>query len=125
MKLPKVSQSITNYEIGQLFKILLQMHKDSYIDMKDIKVEFFDDWDFYKISVFRWSKCSSGCGNKQYRDDLWEKHKTDIMDLFDMKTEPSVSWRWKTESVYCGQEIETEENGIIPGMTFFIEADVQ
>ena len=124
MKLPKVSQS-KYYEIGELFKVLLKLHKDSYVDIKDINVEYFDAWDFYKISVFRWSKCSSGCGTKQYRDDLWEKHKTDIMELFDMKTEPSVSWRWKNDSVYYGQEIETEETGNIPGMTFLIEADVK
>lgn len=122
MKLPRVGQNKT-YEIGQLIKVLLQLHKDCYIDSKDIEVEYFDSWDFYKVSVFRWSKCSHGCGTKDFRDGLWEKHKTDIVELFDMKTEPNVSWRWKHDSCYTGQEIETEENGSIPGMTFFIQSE--
>jgi hypothetical protein len=122
MKLPKSTQNKT-YEIGQLFKVLLQLHKDSYIDTKDIEVEYFDSWDFYKVSVFRWSQCSHGCGTKDFRDGLWEKRKKDILELFDMKTEPNVSWRWKHDYCYTGQEIETEENGSIPGMTFFIQCE--
>lgn len=122
MKLPKVGQNKT-YEIGQLIKVLLQLHKDSYIDTNDIEVEYFNSWDFYKVSVFRWSQCSHGCGTKDIRDKLWEMHKNDIEELFDMKTEPNVSWRWKHDYCYTGQEIETEENGSIPGMTFFIQCE--
>ena len=122
MKLPKVAEN-KKYDIGQLIKILLQIHKDCYINITDIEVEYFDSWDFYKVSVYRWSKCSHGCGTKDFRDGLWEKYKTDISELFDMKTEPSVSWRWKNDSCYYDQEIETEENGSIPGMTFFIQCE--
>ena len=122
MKLPKVTEN-KKYDIGQLIKILLQIHKDCYIDIKDIEVEYFDSWDFYKVSVFRWSKCGSGCGTKEYRGNLWENQKTDITELFDMKTEPNVSWRWKNDSVYNGVEIETEEHGSIPGVTFFIKCE--
>lgn len=122
MKLPKVGQNKT-YEIGQLIKILLQIHKDSYVDINDIDVEYYDCWDFYKVSVFRWSKCSSGCGTKDSRDKLWEKHKTDISELFDMKMKPNESWRWKNYSCYNGVDIETEENGSVTGITYYIQCE--
>ena len=122
MKLPKFPQR-KNYEVGQLIKILLDLHKDVYIDINDIEVEHYDIWNFYKVSIYRWSTCSAGCGTKEYRDELWEKHKQAFSELFDMYTEPQFSWRWKSDSCYSSMKIETEENGSIPGITFFIKTE--
>jgi hypothetical protein len=120
--LPKTFEHKT-YEIGQLIKVLLSLHKDVCLDQKDIEVEYFDAWDFYKVSIFRWSKNSNGCGTKEYRDKLWESHKTAMTELFEMRMSSQVSWRWKSHTAYVNEDIETKENGSIPGITFFIKAE--
>jgi hypothetical protein len=89
------------------------------IDLSDIEIEYYNSWDFYKISIYRWSKCSSGCGTKEYRDELWKEHIKAFTELFEMKCPPQIAWRFKTDTNYYGLEIETNKN-IIPGFTFFV-----
>jgi len=123
MKLPKVCENKT-YELCHLIKWLMAVHKNIYLDVNNIKVEYFDSWKFYKVSIFRWSKCGAGCGDKQYRNNLWEKHKLAFSELFDMYSDPSVTWKTLHECYYLepNQKFEVT-NGIIPGITFFVKIE--
>ncbi len=119
MKLPKVTQNKL-YDIKRLTTVMLSLHKDVVIDLTNVEIEYYETWDFYKISIFRWSKCSSGCGTKEYRDELWKEHVKTFIELFEMKYPPKIAWRFKTDTVYYDLEIETTKNNIIPGFTFFV-----
>lgn len=119
MHLPKVTQR-KNYEIGKLVQLLMNIHKDIYLNLNDIEVEYYDSWDFYKVSIFRYSECGAGKGNEEYRDLLWENTQDGMLDLFDMKLLPDFTWRWKSHPIYMNREIETLETGAIPGVTYWI-----
>lgn len=121
MHLPKVREC-KKYEIAKYIKLMLNMYKDIYINEFDIEVEYFEKWDFYKVSIFRDSLCGNGRGDKSYRDVKWKETTTSMRELFDMYSEESCIWRWKDYSYYRDKDVETEDDGSIPGVLYFIKA---
>ena len=115
----KIPAIMDGSDAAEYVRLMLRAYKKAYLDNNDIEIQTFPSWDFYKVSVFRWSKCSSGCGNKKYRDTLWEQHKQSIRELFDFKGAEQITWRWINDSKYRGMEIESED-GSIHGVEFYI-----
>lgn len=102
---------------GEQFILDLKIHKDIFLSEKDVEVETFDSWDFYKVSVFRWSKNSAGCGTKEYRTELWKKQQKAIEELFDLSQPPSSAWRWIRQYPY---PVDHDRNMVV-GKTYFVK----
>lgn len=115
----KIPDIMDRSEAAEYVRLMLRAYKKVYIDTNDIEAETFPSWDFYKVSIFRWSKCSPGCGNKEYRDTLWEKHKQSIRELFEFQGAEQITWRWVDDSKYRGMEVESEDRSI-RGVEFYI-----
>lgn len=99
--------------LPDLFVSLLQVHCGVFISTKDVTIQTFDSWDFFIVSVYRWSQNTSGCGTEQYRDSKWLEQCDAIRNLFDI-TNIRDSWRWAWEYDY------TVDKNCIPGYSFSI-----
>ena len=113
MRIPAI---MDRYEAKEYIALMLRVYKKVYVDLSDVEVETFDDWGFYKVSLFRWSQSTAGCGDKAYRDMLWIEHKEAFRTLF-KHTSESATWRWvvfETES-YDTRQIEGIELCILKG----------
>ena len=126
IKLPRFEQK-SKHEYGELVRIYLRALSSVYVNERDIEVEFYDSWNFVKVSVYKWCDAGVGCGTSESRDITWAKTKAAMLDVFDVDM-PSDSWRWvkNPSSDYHGQyskhPIEFVNNdGYIPGMTYFIK----
>ncbi len=115
----KIPAIMGRSDAAEYVRLMLRAYEDVYLDLNDIEVETFPSWNFYKVSVFRWSKCSLGCGDKEYRDTLWERHKQSIKNLFEIQSPEQITWRWTNDSKYKGMEVESKD-GSICGVEFYI-----
>jgi hypothetical protein len=126
IKLPRFEQK-SKHEYGELVRIYLRALSSVYVNERDIAVEFYDSWNFVKVSVYKWCDAGVGCGTSESRDITWAKTKTAMLDVFDVYM-TSGSWRWvkNPSSDYGGQyskhplEFDGRE-GYIPGMTYLIK----
>ena len=109
----KIPAIMGRSDAAEYVRLMLRAYEGVYLDLNDIEVETFQSWNFYKVSVFRWSECSLGCGDKKYRDTLWERHKQSIKNLFEIRSPEQITWRWTNDSKYRGMEVESKD-GIIP-----------
>lgn len=107
-----------SYYAAEQFILDLKIHKDIFLDKNDVEIETYPSWNFYKVSVFRWSKNTAGCGTKEYRDSLWKKQQEAIFDLFLLTQPPISSWRWESQYSY---PVETTPSGGVPGQIFFVK----
>lgn len=117
LKIPHVMDS---YLAKEYVVLMMKAYKKHYIDPADISIETYPSWDFYKVSLFRWSKCSSGCGTHAFREKLWDEHKAGILDLFKIKGVSRHTWRWRYEYTI---EIDEFDSGSVPGIEFCIEKE--
>jgi hypothetical protein len=107
--------------VRKIFINLLKFYSRIYLAETDVEVSYNNVYKSYDVSVFRWSKCSAGCGTKDQRDKAWVDTQTAIEELFHIEGQ-SVSWRWvQHHRLYDGQRIETD-NGKVPGVRYFIKA---
>lgn len=120
--LPKVEER-KRYEIKKLVIVLLSLHKDIFISERDIDIEYYDSWDFYKVSIFK--VCDKvGHGTPRYRDEYWAKTQKAMSELFSLKYTSDSTWRWAQHTKGWNhkkiEEYETETPGMIPGISYWI-----
>jgi hypothetical protein len=126
IKLPRFEQK-SKHEYGELVRIYLRALSSVYVSERDIEIEFYDSWNFVKVSVYKWCDAGVGCGTSESRDITWAKTKAAMLDVFDVDM-PSGTWRWvkNPSSDYGGQYSKHPleflyDDGYIPGMTYFIK----
>lgn len=127
MKLPRVHH-FKYRELAGLILALLMLHKNTFVSVDDIKVECGEDWDFCKVSLFRYSKAGSGHGSKEWREKKWEQQKAAMEELFDMHMPPAYSWRWPRSMPHLyprEMELDTPQGEPLPGVTYFIKTEKQ
>ncbi len=126
IKLPRFEQK-SKHEYGELVRIYLRALSSVYVSERDIEIEFYDSWNFVKVSVYKWCDAGVGCGTSESRDITWAKTKAAMLDVFDVDM-LSCSWRWvKNPSSDYGGQYNTHpldfngHEGHISGMTYFIK----
>jgi hypothetical protein len=113
--------------LKDIFRSLLQL-KGVYIAQRDIEIESFDDWSFYKVSIFRWSDAGAGCGSVTTRDRTWEQQQAAVDAMFDQWMPPESTWRhihtyghlYDMSKPFDGKDRDTG-HCTIPGVKFFIK----
>lgn len=123
LTLPHVDQ-LQTHSFKMVVLSILQM-RGAYIMDRDFEMTTCDQWDFWKLNVFRWSDASSGCGTRKSRDEMWERHQQEIRDLFEHYTDDAVSWRWLPHNGYDMSKpydkVREKEKNYIVGRTFYIK----
>ena len=121
IKLPRFEQK-SKHEYGELVRIYLRAFSSVYVSERDIEIEFYDSWNFVKVSVYKWCDAGVGCGTSESRDITWAKTKAAMVDVFDGDM-ISGTWRWvRNDGQYSKHPLEFVNNdGYIPGMTYFIK----
>lgn len=124
IRLPRV-KTTKRVGLGELFKVLLNIHKDIYLDERDIEVEFYDEWDFVKVSVFKWCDSGPGCGDSDSRKAWWKQQIEAITDLFDIQY-TGATWRWLSHMspLYGNKPYDLERENYIPGVCFWIRKEL-
>lgn len=111
------------YSLKKIIIGFLQL-KDVFIAERDIELDTHKTWNFYKLSLFRWSDAGSGCGSRKSRDDRWEIDQQEIRDLFDQYMEDDFSWRWLPHTGYdmnVPYDKVTDRDNFIVGRVFYIK----
>ncbi len=118
--LPKLHQNKAH-----LIKDLIQFELhvlDVYIRNEDIDIEYYDSWNFYKVSLYKWTQADFGCGTLEWRNNKWNETVDVFRNRFQTFNELQ-SWRWFSPSsrFYSGWTKSDVE--CIPGITFFIKTE--
>ena len=103
-------------DAAEYLRLMTRVFSNKFISLEDIEVQTFSSWDFFKVSVFRWSKCEPGCGTKEYRDKLWESHKESLKGLWKQKQTPNPTWRWANQYKHPVDAVDRS----IPGLELYI-----
>lgn len=127
LRLPRVGEN-KKYDLKKHFISLCALHEVCYLNERDVEVEFFESWEFVKVTVFRWCDARPGCGTQDSREASWKRNVTSIQEAFDLYMPPQHSWRhvnpWTNgydhEKPY---DFLTNGVGTIPGVTFFIRKE--
>ena len=127
LRLPRVGEN-RRYALGKHFISLCTLHDICYLTERDVEVEFFEKWEFVKVTVFRWCDAGPGCGTRHTRDLKWQQTYAAIRDAFDLYMTPQSSWRhvdlgtrgYDHEKPY---DFLTNGVGTIPGVTFCIRKE--
>jgi hypothetical protein len=119
LKLPTPIISHNSFLIRNLVISYIAIYKNTFISKDNVRIETFDSWDFYRISLFK-DTIKQGRGTLDYRNREWEKTKESI-DIFDIKSGSiRPTWKWITWDISLYDEVEGRKDGYVPGIEFWV-----